>query len=189
MKAPRNIECENARKLIDLAVTGDLTADEEALLNAHLVECEDCRRRMATRKALWRNYPVGAYPSSELLQMTLASVARVRKPKRLSIFSLRPSVASLAASVLILIGALYAVGLLPFQGKHRNTGEGLVETMISWEKQFPEYDFAADIDNHTIQVARKSTLPLPAMRTGNPSIDNATGPPRPDGTMPVTFVH
>lgn len=186
MKAPQSIECENARKLIDLAVTGDLIADEEALLNAHLVECKDCRRRMATRKALWQNYPVGVYPSRELLQKTLASVAKARKPRLRSILALRPSVASVAASVLIIVGALYAFGLLPFQ---RNGDQALVDRMIALQNKYPDHIVTMDIDRKTIQVTPKSVATPPVLPASGPWIDNSASPARRDGTIPVMFVH
>ena len=193
MKAPRNIECENARKLIDLAVTGDVSADEGAVLNAHLVECEDCRRRLAARKALWENYPVGVYPSGELLQKTLASVANARKPTPRSILSLRPSLASLAASVLIVVGALYAFGLLPVQRSGGNRGEtlakisdeALIERLIALQEKHPDQVFAIDMDTKTIQVRTNFTSLQPAVPTGGSRIGDAEGP----RTVPVTFVH
>jgi len=193
MKAPRNTECENARKLIDLAVTGDLSAGEEALLNAHLVECEDCRRRLAARKALWENYPVGVHPSGDLLQRTLASVANARKPKSRSILSLRPSLASLAASVLIVVGALYAFRLLPVQrsGGNRdqtlveNSDEALIQKLIELQEKHPGLVFAADMETESIQVMSKSTSQPRVVPTGGSWIGDTKGP----RTMPVMFVH
>jgi len=193
MKAPRNIECENARKLIDLAVTGDLSADDAAVLNAHLVECEDCRRRLAARKALWENYPVGVHPSGELLQKTLASVAKARKPKRRSILSLRPSLASLAASVLIVIGALYAFRLLPVQRTGGNRGqvtaeisdEELIQKLMELDKRYPSLAFAADMETKRIQAMSKPLSQPDVMPTGGSRIGDSKGP----RTVPVRFVH
>ncbi|MFH0965585.1 MAG: zf-HC2 domain-containing protein [Planctomycetota bacterium] len=102
MKTPSDINCEDARAWIDLAVTGDLPQEERGALDSHLAVCQECARRFATRQALWEYYPAGIFPTEGLIARTLARAGK-RRVKRLAwnATPLRTAVATLAAAALL----------------------------------------------------------------------------------------
>ena len=197
MKPQPNTECENVRSMIDLAATGDLPAEDRSILDAHLAECPACERRLATRRALWDNYPVGVYPSPQLIQRTLSSVRQSAPPRRArSIGTLRPrTVGTLAAAALLLVGLIYVFNSAwngPAETDVVQTpgpvaqNDALLSKVKAMLDEYPERTLAID-DQGTITLAPKQRA-VPA-RSGTSLADNVHEEPTQDGIQLAHFVY
>ena len=203
MKPQPNTECENVRSMIDLAATGDLPAEDRAILDAHLTKCPACERRLATRRALWDTYPVGVHPSPQLIQRTLSSVRQSAPPRRVrSIRTLRPMVVgTLAASALLLVGLIYVFNSAwnapaetdvvqtsgpVAQGGAARQNDALLSKVKAMLEEYPNHTLAID-DQGTITLAPKQrAVPV---RSGPSLADNVQEEPTQDGIHLAHFVY
>jgi len=96
------MDCKNIREIVDLYVDGELSPEATVQANAHLAECDSCRRTVDRLNRLRQavKASVGQY------QPTAQLVARVRKSTITS--WLRPTIWIAAAAAMLLIAAAFS---------------------------------------------------------------------------------
>ena len=106
----RALNCPEARDRLWGFIDGDVKGPERAALEAHLAECEACRRELALRRGVWALLELDAVPAApDLSHRVLRRAAREERHRR---HLARLRWAALAAACLVLALTL-TVSLLP----------------------------------------------------------------------------
>ena len=145
------MSCENVQELISLLLDGQVPAEEQGSVLAHLAVCRACGARLAalqTQRAALRN--MAQKPVPEMLAARLKVIASHEREKQLARVSIRERIRRVSSTLNLIFDNMMRPMALPATG-------GLLTAVLLFGLMIPSFTFAHPSASDTLSA---SFLPL-----------------------------